>query len=93
VNFKRVLNNAGLTKIELAALYGVSRQTVHTWAAGGLPRAGSYTERMATVITRALNAALDKRMLPFGPMDRTVRVARIAKMAITLQNLKPAPKS
>lgn len=93
MNFKRVLNNAGLTKIELAFLYGVSRQTIHTWAAGGLPRAGSYTERMATVITRALNGALDKRILPLGPMSRDMRLVRVGKMAMTLQSMKPAPKS
>jgi hypothetical protein len=48
---------------------------------------------MATVITRALNGALDKRILPLGPMDRNVRIVRVGKMAVTLQNMKPAPKS
>ena len=91
MGFQRVLDAAGLTKIELAALYGVSRQTVHTWASGGEPRPGSYTARMATVITRALEGALDRRMLPFGPMEREARAARIKKMSATLQSLKPAP--
>lgn len=91
MTFKRVLRDAGFTKVELAHLYGVSRQTVHTWATGGSPRPGSYTERMATVITRALIGALDKRMIPLGPMPAVARTARIASMSRTLQSLKPAP--
>lgn len=91
MSFKRVLASAGFTKIELAELYGVSRQTVHTWAKGGQPRPGSYTERMAMVITKALLAALDKRMVPLGAMTKDARAARVASMARTLQNLKPAP--
>lgn len=90
MSFQRVLDSASFTKIELACLYGVSRQTIHAWCRGA-PRVGSYTARMATVITRALCAALDKKMLPLGAMDKTARSARVASMAKTLQNLKPAP--
>ena len=92
MSFQRVLDSAGLTKVELAELYGVSRQTVHTWATGGEPRPGSYTARMASVITRALVASLDRRLLPLGAMDKAARAARIASMAKTLQNLKPASR-
>ena len=93
MTFSRVLAGASLTKIELAQLYGVSRQTIHTWAAGGNPRPGSYTARMASVITRALEGAIDKKLLPLGAMyDKERRAARIQSMAATLQNLKPAPR-
>ena len=95
MSFARVEREAGFTKVELASLYGVSRQTIHTWAGGASrapspPRPGSYTARMEAVITRALCAALDKRMLPLGAMDKAARAARIQSMARTLQNLKPA---
>ena len=92
MNFKRVFEQGGFNKVELAHLYGVSRQTVHTWSAGGWPRPGSYTARMASVITWALEGALDKRILPLGAMDKAARAARIAKMAATLQSLKPAAR-
>lgn len=91
MNFQQVLKTAGFTKVELAVLYGVSRQTIHTWASGGDPRPGSYTARMAEVITRALALALAKQILPLGAMDKAARAARIVKMSATLQRLKPAP--
>lgn len=91
MTFKRVLRDAGLNKSELAALYGVSRQTIHTWAKGGEQVPGSLNARMSASITAALCAALDKRMLPFPAMDRDRRVARVESMARTLQNLKPSP--
>ena len=90
MTFARVQEAAGLTKVELAAIYGVSRQTIHAWGSAP-PRAGSYTARMAAVITRVMCRALDQGILPLGAMDKTVRAARVAKMAATSQNLKPAP--
>ena len=87
----RLAADSGLTRIELAALYGVSRQTIHTWLTGPPPRAGSFTARMAEVITKGLVAALDRRILPLGSMSREARGLRIAKMAVTLQSLKLAP--
>lgn len=92
MTFQRVESAAGFTKVELAALYGVSRQTIHTWARGHPPRAGSWLARMAEVITRALCAALDRKILPLGAMAKEARAVRIAKMANTLQNLKPASR-
>jgi DNA-binding XRE family transcriptional regulator len=92
MTFQRVLDSAGLTKVELAELYGVSRQTIHTWSSGGEPRMASYTARMASVITKALLIALDKRLLPLAAMDKAARAARVKKMAATLQNLKPAAR-
>lgn len=89
--FKRVLDESGFNKSELAVLYGVSRQTIHTWAGGGAPRPDSYTARMAASITKALCIAINKRLLPFGAMDRERRLARIKRMAKSLQELTPAP--
>lgn len=89
--FARVLRKAGLTKVELATLYGVSRQTIYEWAAGETPRAGGYTARMAESITEALVAALSSGKLPFAAMDKGRRRLVIASLARSLQNLKPAP--
>ena len=91
MTFKRVLRDSGLNKSELATLFGVSRQTIHTWSNGGEPREGSYTARMQSSITAALCAALDKRILPLSAMERERRVARVESMARQLQNLKPSP--
>ena len=91
MTFDRILNESGLTKIELAVLYGVSRQTIHGWAFIGPPRANSLLARQAETITYALNNAITKRLLPFEPMTKDARRARIDKMAQKLQGLKPAP--
>ena len=87
--FTRVLQGAGLTRSELATLYGVSRQSIHHWVTVAGPR--GYTERMASVITAALLSAIERKVLPFAAVSREVRAARIARMAKTLQSLKPAP--
>lgn len=91
MSFHRVLNESGLTKIELATMYGVSRQTIHAWAFIAPPRYNSLLARQAEVITAALNATIDKRLLPLAPMEKEARAARVEKMAEKLQGLKPAP--
>jgi len=91
-NFQKVLDNSGLTKIELAQLYDVSRQTIHYWSTIGPAREGSLTARMATVVTKALQQAIAKKLLPLPPLDTRVRQQRVASMVKQVQNLKPAPK-
>ena len=91
MTFARVLGESGLTKVELARLYSVSRQTIHYWAKVGPPREGTHTARMAESITKALLIAVDRRILPLSAMAVEARRSRIAKMAVTLGNLKPAP--
>jgi hypothetical protein len=90
-DFTRVLKDSGLRRVEMATLYGVSRQTIHYWVTVAPPREGSYLERMARVITAALLHAITKKILPFGAVSEDVRARRIASMAKTLQNLKHAP--
>lgn len=87
----RVLTDSRLTRVELATLYGVSRQTIHTWLTASPPREGSYTARMAKVITVALLTAIERKILPLAAMSKESRADRIARMAKTLQSLKPAP--
>ena len=87
--FASVLKGAGLTRSELATLYGVSRQSIHHWVTVAGPR--GYTARMESVITAALLSAIERKVLPFAAVSREVRAARIARMSRTLQSLKPAP--
>lgn len=89
--FDRVLKDSGLSRTELAKLYGVSRQSFHYWINESLPRENSLLARMATVITTALLNSIDRRILPLPASGKEVRAARIARMAKTLQALKPAP--
>jgi hypothetical protein len=91
MNFARVLTESGLTKIDLAAIYGVSRQTVHAWSFTAPPRANSLLARQAEVITQALILAIDRGVLPLEATDRATRQEHIAKMAEKLQGLKLAP--
>ncbi len=91
MDFARVLAESGLSKIDLAELYGVSRQTIHGWAFVGPPRANSLLARQAEVITAALLLAVDRGLLPLEAMDKDARRERVKKMAARLQGLKPAP--
>lgn len=90
MDFARVLNESGLTKIDLSTVYGVSRQTIHGWAFIGPPRANSLLARQAEVITQALLLAIDRGVLPLEATDRATRQERINTMAAKLQGLKPA---
>ena len=87
--FALVVSSAGFSRTELAELYGVSRQSIHHWVTVAGPR--GYTARMAEVITAALLNSVRRKILPFAAVSREVRAARIARMAKTLQSLKPAP--
>lgn len=96
MTFARVTRESGLTPSELAKLYGVSRQSVHNWINNGPPDAGipgaaGLLGRQAATITAALENAIDKKILPFGAIDKEKRKERIARMAARLQNLSPAP--
>jgi DNA-binding XRE family transcriptional regulator len=91
MTFQRVVAHSGLTKSELAYLYGVSRQTIYDWADGKRSRKPSYTVRIAETITAVLVSAIDRHILPLKPMSRDARAAGIARLAKTLQDLKPAP--
>ena len=89
--FQQVVERSGLTRMELAKLYGVSRQTIHYWRVVGPPRENGYTARMARTITQALLTAISRRLLPLASLDKKQRKEKIAGMARTLQALKPAP--
>ena len=91
MTFARVIKESGLTKSELAFLYGVSRQTIYDWAESKKARKPSYTVRIAETITAVLVSAIDRKILPLKPMSRDARAAGITRLAKTLQDLKPAP--
>ena len=90
--FARVVKQAGLTKYELAALYGVSRQSIYDWLKGDMPKAGGLLSRMADALPVVLLAAVTKRALPMPPVDKAVRKARIARMQARLEKLPAAPR-
>ena len=99
MNFTRVVTDSGLTKAELAALYGTSRQTIYVWLAGRQPHEKIEKSRGAVIyppwrfaaITQALVKLIKIRQLPWAALDPAVRHSRITKMTKALQGLKPAP--
>lgn len=88
--FRKVMDKSGLTKAELARLFGVSRQTLYTWRERA-PHQKTLTER-AEKYTAGLTAAMDRNLLPFpDSVVEPARAAKIASMARTLHQLT-APK-
>ena len=91
MTFQRVINETGLTRTELARLYGVSRQTIHQWTVAAGPREGGHTARMGEGVTHAVRTAVKRRIRPRPGLDKQTRRGKVAVMAKTLQGLKPAP--
>lgn len=87
--FSKVAARSGLSKGEVAKLYGVSRPTVYAWLAGTLPR-NEMLGRIADTITLALQNSIDKKILPLPAMDAQVRAGKVEKMRVILQKLTPA---
>lgn len=85
--FKRVFKDSGLTKSELASLYGVSRQTIYDWRDGaGTPTQKALALR-AEMYTDGLVAALDRGVLPIRVKDAKLRKERVLSMAQALHAL------
>lgn len=89
--FRAVVTQSGLSKYELAKLYGVARQTIYDWAAGSMPKTGSLLARMADAVTVSLRASITKGVLPMAPVDRAIRQRRIDAMRKTLEKLPATP--
>ena len=85
-NFTRVFDDSGLTKQEMADLYGVSRQTIYDWKDGHSSPAQKTVAERERHYTRGLLAAMDKRLLPL-PKQPAQRKERLLKMAQALHDL------
>lgn len=85
--FQRVIAESGLSRIEIAAVLGVSRATLYLWLGGGDP----HPRFLAPHVNRsceALCAAIDKKILPLPRrMARDDRRAKITKMAARLNSV------
>ena len=88
LQFARVFENAGLTKDELAVLYGVSRQTLYGWYNGtSLPKQAVLARR-ADIYSKALTVVISKGVLPFpANLSKPDRDARLLKMAQSMHDL------
>lgn len=91
-DFKKVFEGSGLTKAELASLYGVSRQTCYDWYKGdGTPTQRTLVAR-EQLYTKGLLAALNRGVLPIANVkDPKIRKERILAMAQMLY-ASAAPK-
>lgn len=90
-DFQRIVRDSGLTKLEIASVYGIARQTVYQWLEGQLPRVNSLADRMAFTITNMLLHAMRLKALPLRPMDTKLRKAEVTRIRARAQNLKLAP--
>lgn len=91
-NFRKVFTGSGLTKSELAGLYGVTRQTIYDWYRGpSVPKQHAVVHREAAY-TPAILRAIDHGILPLRPTpDKEQRAERVRSMAKALHSLI-APK-
>jgi hypothetical protein len=84
--FKRVMDSSGLTKAELAKLFGVSRQALYLWC-DRAPGQKTLAER-AEKYTDGIIAAMSRGLLPFAatvsPERRTEFLLTMAKRLHTL---------
>ena len=85
-SFTRIFTDSGLTKQEMADLYGVSRQTIYDWKDGHSTPAQKTVAEREQRYTRALIAAMDRRLLPL-PKQPDQRKERLLKMARALHDL------
>jgi DNA-binding XRE family transcriptional regulator len=88
--FQRVLDTAGLSRIEVAKVLNISRATLYLWLNGGEP----HQRFLAPHINKACDAiliAVDKKLLPLPRrMSKEERRAKIARMAEKLQSIPSA---
>lgn len=90
--FKRVFKESGLTKSELASLYGVSRQTVYSWYKGDATPTQKTLAAREEMYSRALVAAIERGVLPLRDKNgTTARANKIQSMVQTLY-VAAAPK-
>lgn len=82
--YASVTARAGLGVIELAAVFGVSRQTVHRWNSGRFPNAPVSIVAMNRVLA-ALARAIEHKLLPFpADLSKEKRSQRIQAMRASL---------
>jgi predicted DNA-binding protein YlxM (UPF0122 family) len=90
--FLSVLEDSGLSKGEVAILYGVSRQTIYNWIDGGEPTQ-SFIVRYAAATTKGIKSACRANLLPFPavltPFQRKKRLNAMVQHLHILA--KPAP--
>lgn len=89
-NFRKVMDESGLTKSELAGLFGASRQTMYAWR-DHAPQQRTLAER-AEKYTNGLLAAIQRNLLPLpATLTPAQRKHLLLKMAQQLHKLT-APK-
>lgn len=75
----KLIKSAGLTKADVARLYGISRQTVHNWFEGN--NVHSLIETKVQKISKAVRAAVDAEALPIElPKDVNERSEKLASI-------------
>ena len=85
--FVVVFSQSGLTKSELASLYGVSRQTIYDWYTGASAPTQKALATREELYTNGLASAIDRGVLPIRVKDAKLREQRVLAMAQALHAL------
>lgn len=85
--FSKVFKDSGLTKAELASLYGVSRQTIYDWHTGASAPSQKALVVREDMYTKGLLAAIERGVLPVKAKEPKQRKERVLAMAQALHAL------
>ena len=85
-NFDQLCSQTGLTRGEMAQLFGVSRQTVYNWMKNG-PSHYRNLNALVQYGVQALQLAVEAKILPFDrSLDKRERSRRVAVMQEKLKS-------
>jgi len=91
--FLKVLSVTGLTKVESAQVFGISRATLYLWTKDGSPHE-RFLLPMVNKACDALLLAVEKRLLPLPrKLTREERANKVARMAEKLRSMPAAPNA
>lgn len=91
--FKRALELTGLSRVESAKVFGISRATLYLWLQDGTP----HERFLLPHIDKACDAllfAVDRKLLPLPrKLTREERAHKVARMAEKLQGIPAKPSA
>lgn len=85
---EKIVRDSGLTKLEIARLFGISRQTLYTWLEGKSMPKQDYMKRLVGRGCESILNAMKMRVLPMSVgLTKLQRRHNIGVMAQKIQSI------